>query len=203
MQARPDRLLHSHAWHARRMAKCPRLSCTRHGRLPTGTQHQNTRYGTALAGFEGRSEELKDRTMDMIPSTKFIRGPLLSFLRDKKTHSLQQTMRYLVDHFGLTEAEQRLRTPSGKLAFYTRVVGTVSRLRESGLLKNTSVGKFKITEEGIGFLNSRPAMNTKPRQRTHRTSGSHQLTLTPDPENPLEVMRNPPQSQFCAAGRAQ
>ena len=97
-------------------------------------------------------------------------------------------MRYLVDHFGLTEEEQRLRTPSGKLVFYTRVVGTVSRLRESGLLKNTSVGKFKITEEGVGFLNSRPAMDTKPRQRARRTSGSHQLTLTPDPENPLEVL---------------
>lgn len=49
-----------------------------------------------------------------LPASKDMRRPLLNFLRDKKVHSLEDTVRHLAGHFDLTEDDKKVRTPNGR-----------------------------------------------------------------------------------------
>ena len=49
-----------------------------------------------------------------LPASKDMRRPLVNFLRDKKIHSLEDTVRHLAGHFDLTEDDKKVRTPNGR-----------------------------------------------------------------------------------------
>lgn len=92
-----------------------------------------------------------------IPNTQDIQLPLLAFLSDGKSHSLRETVEKMKEYFPMTEEELNKQTPIGRRgAFYTRVIWSVSQLRNAGLLENIQRGVFKITTRGKSALQQKP-----------------------------------------------
>jgi len=65
--------------------------------------------------------------------------PLLKFLRDKKEHSLRETIDTLADQFHLTADERRELLPSRHQAIFNNRVGWArTYMKKAGLLKSTA-----------------------------------------------------------------
>ena len=122
-----------------------------------------------------------------LPASKDMRRPLLDFLRDKKVHSLEDTIRHLAGSFDLTDDDKNMQTSGGRAVFSRRVTRTVSAFRRSGLLANTSMAKFRITDEGVrASQGSDGDLHRAIGRRARRPS---QTELRSDPNDPLEVMQ--------------
>ena len=122
-----------------------------------------------------------------LPASKDMRRPLMDFLLDKNAHSLDETIRHLAGRFDLTEKDKNVRTPDGRPLFSNRVIRTVSAFRISGLLENESLGKFKITDEGVRA--SRGSDGDLHKAVGGKESPTPQNEPQPDPDDHSEGMR--------------
>ncbi|MBD2459204.1 restriction endonuclease [Nostoc sp. FACHB-87] len=92
-----------------------------------------------------------------IPDYQAIMLPLLKFTTDQKEHSLRETIEALVDHFQLTEEEQKELLPSGRQPTFDNRVGWArTYLKKAGLVESTKRGCFRITDRGIETINTNP-----------------------------------------------
>ena len=140
-------------------------------------------------GDEGGSLE-SESTQDSAtavkpPFSSKMRRPLLDFLADKKTHSLDATIRHLADRFNLTEEAKAKYASTGRAVFPKRVIHTISLFRISGLLENESLANFKITEEGVRvWQGSDNDLSAAVRRKARRPARDEP---DPDPDNPREI----------------
>lgn len=125
-----------------------------------------------------------------IPPSREIYRRLLDLLSDEKAHSLQDSVERLANTFRLTDEERNLRTLTGRGTFYTRVSWAVGKCRRSGLLENTRLGEFKITNEGLQLLKNdqdiNGFLNRRLRRPAKKPNGRTSAKL--DEGNPLEVL---------------
>lgn len=92
-----------------------------------------------------------------IPDYQSIMLPLLEFANDQKEHSLRDAIKYISDHFNLSEEERRKKLPSGYDVIINNRVGWArTYLKKAGLLEDPKRGYFKITERGIEVLREKP-----------------------------------------------
>jgi len=92
-----------------------------------------------------------------IPDYQTIMLPLLKFIRDKKEHSLRETIDALADQFHLTAEERRELLPSGNQAIFNNRVGWArTYMKKAGLLKSTRRGYMCITDRGLNVLEQNP-----------------------------------------------
>lgn len=90
-----------------------------------------------------------------IPDFQSIMRPLLEFVSDGQTRTLQESITFLGDEFRLTEDEKSMLLPSGtQTVFHNRVSWARSYLKAAGLLENPQRGQMKITPSGIATLKS-------------------------------------------------
>lgn len=92
-----------------------------------------------------------------IPDYQSIMLPFLKYMRDRKEHSLRETVDYLADDFNLTEEERKELLPSGlQVIFLNRVGWARTYLKKVRLIESKKRGFFKITERGIKVLKENP-----------------------------------------------
>ncbi|MGB3224843.1 MAG: restriction endonuclease [Desulforhopalus sp.] len=83
--------------------------------------------------------------------------PVLELAADREIHTTKETYNDMVNHFGLSEADQNEMLPSGKQATYKNRIGWAKvYLAKAGLLESPKRGTFHITERGIKVLEGRP-----------------------------------------------
>ncbi len=93
----------------------------------------------------------------MIPDFQTIMLPFLEILGDGKEHELRQMIAQVSDRFDLTEDERRQFVPSQKQeTIVNRVSWVRTYLKNAGLLMAIDRGVFKITQDGINILKSKP-----------------------------------------------
>lgn len=94
----------------------------------------------------------------MIPDYQSIMLPLLKITGDKEVHKFREVVDKVSDHFQLTDDERNKLLPSGNQALIDNRVGWARfYLTKAGLLKSEKRGTHQITEQGIKFLESKPA----------------------------------------------
>jgi restriction system protein len=92
-----------------------------------------------------------------VPDFQTIMLPLLCYLKDKKEHSLSETIEGLAVHFELTPGERKELLPSGQQnTFDNRVGWARTYMKKAGLLESTRRGYFKITDRGLQTLADKP-----------------------------------------------
>ncbi len=136
-----------------------------------------------------------------IPDYQTIMLPLLTFLSDKKEHTLRESIDALADQFGLTDEERRELLPSGRQAAFDNRVGWArTYMKKAGLLVSTRRGCFQITDRGLAVLGKRPGKIDIPflgqfpefvafRQRRDRTEESAEPEFD-DTQTPEEAMES-------------
>lgn len=88
-----------------------------------------------------------------IPDYQEIMLPLLSFLGDKKEHTLREAVESLANSFNLSEQERNELLPSGlQLTFDNRVGWSRTYLKKAGLLESPKRGILHITPRGLETL---------------------------------------------------
>jgi restriction system protein len=92
-----------------------------------------------------------------IPDYQTAMLPLLRFAADGKEHSLREAIERLADYFNLNEEERKKLLPSGAQAtFDNRVSWARTYMTKAGLLESPRRGYFKITDEGVRALKTKP-----------------------------------------------
>ncbi|MGS2726527.1 restriction endonuclease [Psychroserpens sp. BH13MA-6] len=92
-----------------------------------------------------------------IPDFQSIMLPMLKLLSDGKQWTLNEVMRTLTKHFGLTEEHLKIQVPSKQMGLFRNRVGwTRSYLKKAGLIKYPDRGVYQITEMGKSFLETNP-----------------------------------------------
>ncbi len=92
-----------------------------------------------------------------IPDYQSIMLPLLQFARDKKEHSLRETIEALAGEFGLTDEERKELLPSGRQPTFDNRVGWArTYMKKAGLLESPRRGHFRITSRGLKVLSENP-----------------------------------------------
>ena len=92
-----------------------------------------------------------------IPSYEEMMLPILTFLKDKKEHSNEESLEYIKRFFSVTDEEAETLLPSGKQTrLANRVAWARVYLKKAGLLDSPQRAKLKITEEGLRVLSSNP-----------------------------------------------
>lgn len=92
-----------------------------------------------------------------IPDFQSFMLPLLKFTADQKEHTRKDAAPVLAKEFNLTPEEQAQMLPSGKQeVFLNRLHWARTHLVKAGLLEATRHGWFRITERGLGVLESPP-----------------------------------------------
>ncbi len=98
-----------------------------------------------------------------IPDFSVISVELLKFLKDKKTHTLAQSVDFLVNFFNLSEEDRlKLKPTSHQTIFHNRVHWAKYYLKQAGFLVSPKKGEIKITKEGLSILKT----NIKEMDRT-------------------------------------
>lgn len=93
-----------------------------------------------------------------IPDYQTVMLPLLRFLRDGEEHSVGEAVDEVAQAFGLSMAERQQLLASGQQTVIRKRVGWArTYMKKAGLLESTRRGYFRITERGLGVLNSDPA----------------------------------------------
>lgn len=82
----------------------------------------------------------------MIPKTKECMLPLLQYLSDKEIHSAEECRVYISKVFNLSNEEKAILKSTDKVGWAKH------RLRIIGLLETVSRGNYRITEDGLNFL---------------------------------------------------
>lgn len=89
-----------------------------------------------------------------IPDFQSFFYPTLLMASDGKEYSLNDLREYLTRYFNLNENSKSERVPSGsQTKFDNRIYWTKSYFSKAGLIKSTRRSHFKITNEGLNFLN--------------------------------------------------
>lgn len=92
-----------------------------------------------------------------IPDYQSIMLPFLKYMRDRKEHSLRETVDYLADDFNLTEEERKELLPSGLQAIFLNRVGWArTYLKKARLIGSKKRGIFNITQRGNKVLKENP-----------------------------------------------
>ena len=92
-----------------------------------------------------------------IPDFQSIMLPLLRLTADGAEHTLVGTVDALATQFRLTPDELAQLNAGGRArTFYNRVAWATSYLRAAVLLESTGRGRFRITDRGVGVLESPP-----------------------------------------------
>jgi len=95
--------------------------------------------------------------MMAIPDYQSIMLPLLNYLKDKKEHSLRETIDYLADMFKLSDEERKELLPSGQQSTWDNRVGWArTYMKKAGLIESTRKAYFRITERGLDVLKEKP-----------------------------------------------
>ena len=92
----------------------------------------------------------------MIPEVKECMFPLLQYMSDKEIHSAEECREYISRVFNLSNKEKLL------LKSKDRVGWAKHRLRIIGMLETVSRGNYRITEDGLKFLQTTPPTAEKP-----------------------------------------
>ena len=93
-----------------------------------------------------------------IPDYQTIMLPLLSFLGDKREHSLNEALEHITKIFNLSEKERKELLPSGSEPIIkNRVRWARLYLDKAGLIESERRGFYKITQRGIEVLNEKPS----------------------------------------------
>ncbi len=93
----------------------------------------------------------------MIPDFQLAMLPLLMKMSDETIHNPDSLRNFAIEHFGITEDEQQIRTPNGKqILFFNRIAWSISYLRTGGLIFSPERGKYKITDLGKQILKNPP-----------------------------------------------
>lgn len=92
-----------------------------------------------------------------IPSFQEMTLPFLQFAADGRVHQMVEARTHLANVFGLTEAEQTEKLPSGRQSrFVNRVAWAKVYLERAGLLHSPARGQFSITDRGREVLQDPP-----------------------------------------------
>lgn len=92
-----------------------------------------------------------------IPDFQSIMLPLLSFMGDRKEHSLSETINALAARFQLGPEERREMLPSGRRQLFDNRVGWArTYISKARLIESTRRGYFKITDRGLQVLAEPP-----------------------------------------------
>jgi restriction system protein len=84
-----------------------------------------------------------------IPAYQEVMLPLLRYLGDARTKSIQECYRQLADAFDLTPAEREELIPSGRVTvLYSRVTWAATYFAKAGLVRRPSRGMMQITDAG-------------------------------------------------------
>jgi len=92
----------------------------------------------------------------MIPEVKECMLPLLQYLSDKEIHSAEECRVYISKVFNLSNEEKAILKSTDKVGWAKH------RLRIIGLLETVSRGNYRITEDGLKFLQTTPPTAEKP-----------------------------------------
>ncbi len=92
----------------------------------------------------------------MIPEVKECMFPLLQYMSDKEIHSAEECREYISRVFYLSNEEKAI------LKLTDRVGWAKHRLRIIGMLETVSRGNYRITEDGLKFLQTTPPTAEKP-----------------------------------------
>jgi restriction system protein len=92
-----------------------------------------------------------------IPDYQTVMLPILKFAGDKKEHSIREAIEHIADLFKLTEGQRKEVLPSGRSYIIDNRVGWArTYLKKAGLLEDTRISYFRITEKGTGVLAKLP-----------------------------------------------
>ena len=90
-----------------------------------------------------------------IPTTNEILIPLLRNISDGEIHLLKECIIGIADYFNLSEEERNLLQPSGvQTKLEKRVSWAKLYLSKIGFVHTIEKGRFKITQQGLIYLNS-------------------------------------------------
>jgi restriction system protein len=90
-----------------------------------------------------------------IPTINQILIPLLRIVSDEEIHILKECVIKVSDHFKLSNAEKNALQPSGvQTKLEKRVSWAKMYLHKMGFVETIEKGKFRITKEGLLYLDS-------------------------------------------------
>jgi hypothetical protein len=92
-----------------------------------------------------------------VPDFQSLMLPLLKLTSDGESHSLTEAVDRLSEEFQLSNNDRTELLKSGQTRLYNRVCWTTSYLKKAGLLQAEGPGRFQLTEQGRGVLDSKPA----------------------------------------------
>ena len=92
----------------------------------------------------------------MIPEVKECMFPLLQYMGDKEIHSAEECREYISRVFNLSNDEKILLKSTDKVGWAKH------RLRIIGMLETVSRGNYRITEDGLKFLQITPPTKERP-----------------------------------------
>lgn len=92
----------------------------------------------------------------MIPKITECMFPLLQYLSDKENHSAEECREYISRVFNLSNDDKALLKSKD-------IVGWAKhRLRIIGMLETVSRGRYRITKDGLKFLQTTPHIKERP-----------------------------------------
>lgn len=93
----------------------------------------------------------------MIPDFQSIMLPLLKSFKESEIKSSKELRFNMVNHFNITEEEQKEKVPSGKQFTYSnRIAWAISYLKMAELIFSPKRGSYRLTEEGVNVLKNPP-----------------------------------------------
>ena len=92
----------------------------------------------------------------MIPKETECMLPLLQYMSDKEVHSAEECREYISRVFYLSNEEKAILKSTDKVGWAKH------RLRIIGMLETVSRGNYRITEDGLKFLQTTPPTAEKP-----------------------------------------
>lgn len=93
----------------------------------------------------------------MIPDFQTIMLPMLEILGDQNEHTLQELIKQVSDKFNLTDEERNQLLETGNQAIINNRVGWArTYLKKANLIESPQRATFKITNDGLAVLKSKP-----------------------------------------------
>lgn len=90
---------------------------------------------------------------DTIPGIGDVYVPFARFLSDTLDHTRQDSLTWYKEYFAISKSDQRIVYRSnGHLKFETVFDSVITNFRKNGLLENSGIGSFHITELGLCVL---------------------------------------------------
>lgn len=130
-----------------------------------------------------------------IPDYQTAMLPVLQCLRDGIEHRRPDIVRFVADHFQLTDAERKQLLPSGKMpVIRSRVSWALSYLKQAQVIAAPKRGVYRITPRGQELLSANPSRVDVDTLRQfpefmefiHRTSGKTRSSTDAPQQRPSE-----------------